>query len=467
MNNLKTLIIILAIPLVFMSCRKADIISDSDNTDMSNYPDWTESTHSNSVTPDYDIVFPQDKVLRFDIVISADDWDNMQVDLETNLGGTGGGPGGGGPGGGGGGVTTTEYTPVWVPCSFNYDGTEWYNVGIRFKGNSSLSSAYEMGIGKLSMKLDFDQFEDDYPDLNNQRFYGFKQLNLNNNYDDMSELREKIGADVFRSFGLASAKTAFVAVYVDFGDGPQYFGLYTLVEEVDDSVLDSQFTDGSGNLYKPENTGATFANGSFNEADMNKKTNEDLADYSDVEGLYNIINSDLRTSDNEQWKTNLESVFDIEIYLKWLAANTTIQNWDTYGIMPHNYYLYNNPETNKIDWIPWDNNEAFQAGKLGGALSLYLDEVGNDWPLIRYIMDDAGYEAKYQTYLQQFTDEVFTTDKMNELYTTYSALVKDYVYAEEYNYSFLNSTSDFDMAVEELKTHCVNRNSAVQQYLNQ
>ena len=28
-----------------------------------------------------------------------------------------------------------------------------------------------------------------------------------------------------------------------------------------------------------------------------------------------------------------------------------------------NYYLYNNSDTSKLTWIPWDNNEALQDGK--------------------------------------------------------------------------------------------------------
>ena len=42
------------------------------------------------------------------------------------------------------------------------------------------------GILKLPFKLDFDEFEDDYPQIDNQRFYGFKKLSLKNNYDDQS-----------------------------------------------------------------------------------------------------------------------------------------------------------------------------------------------------------------------------------------------------------------------------------------
>lgn len=341
-----------------------------------------------------------------------------------------------------------------VPC--------WHPL----QGNSSLKTPYNSGIKKFSFKIDFDEFEDDYPAIKNQRFYGFKQLNLKNNFKDPSFMREKMGADLFRQFGLASSQTAFCVVYVDNGTGPQYYGLYSLVEEVDDTVIKTQFDDGSGNLYKPEQSASTFANGTYNTSQMDLKTNNDSANYSDVKALYDVINSSERISNPEVWKTTLESIFNVTGFLKYLAANNVIQNWDTYGLAPHNYYLYNNPENNLLTWIPWDNNLAFQAtGKAGDALSFSMDEVGSQWPLIRYLIDQPEYKTIYETDLQQFTEEVFVTANMIETYNNYFELIKEHAYAEESGYSFIGSSAEFDQAVEILKTHVQSRNSAVTSYL--
>ena len=173
-------------------------------------------------------------------------------------------------------------------------GDTWDYVGIRFKGNSSLMTAWSSGNLKLPFKLDFDQFEDDYPEINDQRFYGFKQLTLASNFNDNSYLREKVTADIFREFGVPSAQTAFYEVYVDTGDGPVYFGLYTMVEAVEDTVISQQFASDEGNLYKPEGSGATFAEGSYNEASFDKETNQDEDDYSDIEALFAILHGESR-----------------------------------------------------------------------------------------------------------------------------------------------------------------------------
>lgn len=424
---------------------------------------WSENTHSNNVEPNYDIVFNQSEVLEFNIVIDSENWQLMQDDLKNN---TSIGKNDANVNKQDNQTATTDNDPIWVTSTITFNNITWNNVGIRYKGNSSLRSVFNSGNGKFSFKLDFDEFEDEYPEINNQRFYGFKQLNLNNNFSDVTLMHEKVAADLFREFGLASSQTAFCIVNVDYGEGSQFFGVYTLVEEMDDTGIEKYFGDDSGNLYKPEGKGASFAVRSYNDEDMEKKNNEDEADYSDVVALYEVINSDIRKSDVDAWKSELEEFFNVDGFLKWLAANTVIQNWDTYGVSIHNFYLYNDPDTNQLNWIPWDNNEAFTGGKKDKtALSLGMDEVSTQWPLIRYLIDDPEYKAVYDGYLQQFVDEVFIPEKMIKTYNEYFEMIKEYAYAERTGYTFIKSDAEFNQAVEGLKTHVEQRNTAVKEYL--
>ena len=459
-NKLLLASLLLLLPTQY-SCNKSDLFEDGDIIHIET-PDWAAETHEVRTYPDYDQVFPQEEVLKLNITIDSEYWQQLEDDPADNLG-SGFSPFGG-PGGGPGGPGETDFDPIWIPCSLVFEGVEWYQVGIRVKGNSSLRSTYNSGLKKFSFKLDFDEFEDNYPAIDNQRFYGFRQLNLNNNFEDKSFLREKVGSDLFREYGLVSARTAFAAIYIDYGEGEQYFGLYTLVEEVDDTVLDDQLGHSGGNLYKPEGSAATFAYGTYDESEMEKKNNE--GDYTDVNALYTIINSNDRIDDNENWKSELESIFDVDEYIKWLAANTTMQNWDTYGKMNHNFLLYNNPDSNTIIWIPWDNNESLQEGKMGGALSLSLSEVGDDWPLIRYIIDENEYLELYHAHLEVFISETFTSTRMQNKYQTLADMIQEWVYLEESNFSFLNNDYEFNSAVETLKSHVQERSSSVLSYLN-
>ena len=369
----------------------------------------------------------------------------------------------------GGGTLGIEENPVWAPATIEFSGETWTNVGIRFKGNSSLMSSWGSGNYKIPFKLDFDEFEDDYPEINDQRFYGFKQLSFSSNFGDESFLRERVTADIFREAGVVSSHTAFYAVYIDTGEGPQYFGLYTAVEVVDDTVIEDQFEDSSGNVYKPSGTGASFAEGSFNEDDFDKETNIDEADWSDVQVLYDVLHSESRLTDPETWRAELESVFDVNSFINWLAVNTIVQNWDTYGVMTHNYYLYHNPQNDLLTWIPWDNNEAMKSsGGRGNTLSLGLDEVSEQWPLIRYLMDDEVYWQMYLADLELTIQGAFEPQKLAEKLSELHTLIEPYVVGENgevQGYTNLKSEDEFYTRLDELIQHVNQRYDDVTQFL--
>ena len=414
-------------------------------------PDWTAATHekldTEEIVTNLDTVFDTSRVQHMDLTIDSANWNVMQSNLaglKEQLGGSN--------------DFSLMDDPIDVPCDLEYNGKQWYRVGIRFKGNSSL---YHANSNKLPFKLNFDKFEDIYPAIKNQRFYGFKKFSLKNNFKDESEIHELTASELYRDFGLKNSHAALYKLYVDYGNGPVYFGLYTLVEEVDDTVLKTQYSDNDGNLYKPEENAATFAAGTFNTYEFAKKTNDSDLDYSDVQSLYDILNSDLRVTDPTAWKTDLEMILDVPVFLKWFAANNVLQNWDTYGVAPHNYYLYRNPDTQLFEWIPWDNNEALVSNPR--CLSLNASEVTSRWPLLRYLLDDSDYAEQYRQNVHEFATNLFNATRMAPLYDTRAALIQDTVLSESADYTF-TSPRRFSESISALKAHVAAREAAALAY---
>lgn len=498
---------------------------------------WNDETHGNKVAPNYEVVFPTDKVNQLTITIDPETWEAMQANM-TELygepgqrrGGPGGGPGFGPPGGqppsplaapggqpesplaapgrfapptdgqpesplaapgrfappaegqpdsplaGPGGAFPMQddpfggvgglgflqgYTrekPMWVTATIEFEGKTWTNVGVRYKGNSSLRGAWSSGSLKLPFKLDFDEFEDEYPKIDNQRFYGFKQLSLANNFSDNAFLRDTITYELLAEAGLVAAESAPYEVFLDYGDGPVNLGLYTMIEVIDDTVVSRHFNDDSGNIYEGDGPAASLAAGTFDqiETSFQKENNTSAADWSEIEALYEVLHSDKRTTDPEAWRAELESIFDVDTFLKWLALGAVIQHWDTYGAMPHNYYLYNDPDTGRLTWISWDHNMVLDGmggpmggpppgadrgsaagmgrpgGNIGGRMSVSLDrtEVGEDWPLIRFLLDEPLYFDRYVGYLAEISTEVFDPDRLAEQIQAQAELLAPYAGAE-------------------------------------
>jgi len=331
-------------------------------------------------------------------------------------------------------------------------------------------SGWREGTLKLPFKLDFDEFEDDYPEIDNQRFYGFKQLSLANAFSDSSFMRDAVTSDLLTAAGLPAAETAFYEVILDYGEGRQSLGLYTLIEVVDDTVVDRYFGSDDGNIYEADGNAASLAAATYGqiEASFQKENNKDEADWRDIETLFDVLHSEQRTSDPAGWRSSLEAVFDVDAFLEWLALSAVIQHWDTYGAMSHNYYLYNNPDTGQLTWISWDHNMAMSgtsdAGGAGGrgpnrTVTLDKAEIDDNWPLIRFLLDDPLYYQQYLTYLAETVAGPFNADEMAQTYRDMADLIAPYA-ADEVG------QAAFDAAVQALIDHAYQRAEDVTTFLN-
>jgi spore coat protein H len=435
--------------------------SDNETANEGRPAGWTAASHSNDADPDYDMVFPKDAVNQMTITVSPENWQVMLDDMTqlfgargTNRGGQGGqggAPGGGfgaPPGGGGpGGGDFSRENPVWVPGTIGFNGKTWTQVGVRFKGNSSLRSSWGNGTDKLPFKLDFDEFENDYPEIDNQRFYGFKQLSLGNNFGDATGMRERIAYDAFGAAGLVAANTGFYDIVLDYGQGAKSLGLYTAIEVVDDTVITRSFKDDSGNIYEAEGNASSLAAGVIDRipASFQVESDDAKADWTDIKALYSHLQSDQRTNEPSAWRQQLEKLFDVDVFLEWMAISTLLQHWDTYGGMTHNFYLYNDPATGKLVFITWDHNLVLGAsagmggnmpaggdmpafgnvppggnvpgggpGMGGGRMNTSFDKsaVGANWPLISFLWAQPEYRAKYHAYLKDAIEGAFEPSKV-------------------------------------------------------
>lgn len=442
------------------SCR--DVISPEEYN-----ADWTQASHGLS-TPNYAVVFPQDSVNTIEISMSAAQWAGIRANMKA-LWGFDFGSHDAGPCC----CPCPTEEPNWVDVTVRFKGKTWKNVGFRLKGNSSLEVTWDAGTYKLPFRLSFDEFEDTYAGVGDQRFYGFKEVTMSPGVFDASLIREKVAADLFRRAGVPAARTAFYKVYIDVGNGLKYDGIYTMVELIEDTMVRDQFGESGGNVYKPRSTFASFVQSEF--AKQNNKTKPD---YSDVQAAITALNSPLRTSNAAQWRANLEATFDANAFLRWLAVNNAMVSWDSYGVNAQNFYLYNH-STRKLVWIPWDQNFALTGNPpLAGAvprvyqggvgLSLTMNEVESSWPLIRFLMDDPTYAARYRTYMKSFSDDVFTQSRTDSLFDKYHSMISPYVVGtngEQPGYTLLSNPGDFLVALQGLKDHVLTRRALVAEYL--
>jgi hypothetical protein len=106
-------------------------------------------------------------------------------------------------------------------------------------------------------------------------------------------------------------------------------------------------------------------------------------------------------------------------------------------------------------------------GNSNYGLSLSMNEVTANWPLIRYLMDDPIYLQLYKNQLSSFNNTYFGTSNMQLLIDKYFDLITDAVCGiegEQPHYTLLNSAAAFLNERANLKNHFNSRDQLIRSY---
>ncbi len=131
-------------------------------------------------------------------------------------------------------------------CNVTINGETYYNVGIRPKGNSSLSTVVSSDeTDRYSFKLKFDKYVD------GQTYNGMESIVLNNMIEDNTYMKEYISYDLYDFMGIAVPEMSYSNIKVN----NEEWGFYLAIEVIDERYLENNFGTTEGNLYKPETMG--------------------------------------------------------------------------------------------------------------------------------------------------------------------------------------------------------------------
>ncbi len=135
-------------------------------------------------------------------------------------------------------ATSEEYSAADVTI----DGEKIKNVGIRGKGNTSLSTVAQLDSDRYSFKIEFDAYQ------SSTNYHGLDKLCLNNLIQDYTMMKDYLAYKLMGEFGADAPLVSFTYITVNGED----WGLYLAVEAVEDSFLERNNGTNYGNLYKPD-----------------------------------------------------------------------------------------------------------------------------------------------------------------------------------------------------------------------
>lgn len=128
-------------------------------------------------------------------------------------------------------------------CNITINGETFNKVGIRPKGNTSLSQvASDDTTDRYSFKIKFDKYVD------GQTYKGIESIVLNNIFKDNTYMKEYLSYDLYDFLGVETPEMSYSNIKVN----DEEWGLYLAIEVLDKRFLEKNYGTSAGNLYKPE-----------------------------------------------------------------------------------------------------------------------------------------------------------------------------------------------------------------------
>lgn len=382
----------------------------------------TEALGDTGISMEYETeLFDTDSILTVNILMDETDWNDMLAN-----------------------ATAEEY----YQCDVEINGTTFYRVAIRPKGNTSLTSiASDPTTDRYSFKLEFDHYVD------GQTCFGLDKLILNNNYADATNMKEALIYDMYQYLGVDASLYNYAKISVN----GEYWGVYLALEAVEDSFMIRNYGVQDGELYKPDsmNMGGErdpggdfkaddkdFSGRDFGDMDFENMTPPDTSDAPDraggMGGFSASGGADLGYTDDDldSYETiwdgevtdttkadhkrvvaalknisegkDLEDDMDIDNLLRYMAVHIFSVNEDSLsGSMAHNYYLYESG--GKLNLIPWDYNLAFggmgRGDDASDVINSPIDDAFSATDFFDTLMADETYHSQYYEYLRQLVKE--------------------------------------------------------------
>ena len=344
----------------------------------------------------------------------------------------------------------------YVPCTVVIDGEEFYQVGLRAKGNNSLRLTEEYGLSRYSLKLEFDHYVD------GGNYHGLDKFSLDASFQDNSYLKTYLVYDMMAFMEVPTPLCSYTWVTVN----GRPWGLFLAIEEPEDAFARRNFGTDHGQLYKPDYRSLSDENadvalryigddpGRYPNLFDNAKFDVDGADQARLIEALRVLSTG----------ENLETAVNVDKVLRYFTVQVFVMNWDSYlGHTGHNYFLYE--EDGILSILPWDYNLAFGTYALGMTEPIRDPDVLLNWPvntpargevmlkrpLYHNLMKNGDYFARYHACFDQLLSEYFESGRYEAVIRQTQVMIA--LYVEEDPTAFC-SYQDHLLAVDTLLEVC-------------
>lgn len=272
----------------------------------------------------------------------------------------------------------------WYPATFETDSIS-ENMIVRRHGNTAREEP------KISIKT-----------IRNN-----KTVVYSSQFYDKSFCRYRLSDYLFRKAGFKTANVEPILFFIN----DIFMGLYLEREGIDSTFLaENNFNTIS--VYQVNSGGElTYSHGMNVYSAFKKKIPNNDQNYSDLEELITTIDK-VSSGNNIE---SLENILDVYQALDYYAVSIISSNYD--GII-YNYYLINNINTKKFEFLPWDLDRTFKGAE-------------NELPVFSNGLFEKLLEHKtYRDYTYKRIIDLFNKDELLDTLNLYHSQIEQAYYID-------------------------------------
>jgi hypothetical protein len=237
-------------------------------------------------------------------------------------------------------ITALEADPFTdVPGQLVFDGRSYGPVGVRLKGANSFQPISR----KPSFRINIDEY------VARAKFFGLKDLTLDNMDDDWSMMHERLAYLVMRRAGVPASRCNHLLLTVN----STFYGLYANVETVKRIMLQRWFASWGGPLF--EGTNVDFL-ASYIDDYERESGPDDRSLLSGVASALTMPSADEAISAAGAYARMSE-------FRRYWAVASVIGQFDAwpYGSPGNDYFVYGDPADDRLWFMPWGMDETFSS----------------------------------------------------------------------------------------------------------
>jgi hypothetical protein len=319
-----------------------------------------------------------------------------------------------------------------LPATMVVEGDTFFNVGVRFKGNTSYNMI--QNYDKKSFNITMDYL------VPGQDLDGYSTLNLNNAFEDASFMREVSYLHQIRRH-IPAARANYVRLFIN---GVSW-GIYPNVQQINGDYLKEWFFSNNGTRWRadrpaggggPGGGGGGWGDGTaglnYLGADTTiyktyytLKSTEKAMPWDDLVNVCDVLNTTPLTN----LETEISEVLDLDRTLWFLASEIAFSDDDGYvfkGKM--DYYLYWDPETQRITPLEFDGNSVMKSN--ANNWGVFYNETKVNYPLLNRLLAVPSIRQRYLAHFRTLIADELTTADFNALIDQYDALINAGIQAD-------------------------------------